>query len=146
MPIILARVYQRAKRRKRTGKWPKNIGPKCQQFPSSSCFPITYLFCCTQTTHFHCIITFPACRPQFIKLHIYLDRANVCNRPLTDISFLRMRYPSASLSIEDKGPAAVRCRQNVSQCSVPTNIILYLYSPLWYAMKVHKSVLQRYKP
>ena len=65
---------------------------------------------------------------------------NVCDRRLTNVSSLRMGCPSASLPIGDRGPAShsLRCRRNVSQCSVPTNITIYPYSPLLWAMNTHR--------
>ena len=82
-----------------------------------------------QTLHFPCIqasFLFPSRRPLFITTHIprwgYLT---ICNRRLTNVSSLCMGYPSTSLPIRDRGPAphSLKCRQNVSQCSVPTNLI-----------------------
>ena len=64
---------------------------------------------------------------------------------LTNISSLRMGCPSASLPIGDRSPAPhiLRCRQNVSQCSVPTNITLYPYSPMLWAMNVHRIIIKK---
>ena len=47
-------------------------------------------------------------------------------------------HPLAS-PLEIAAPHILRCRRNVNQCSVPTNIILYLYSPFLWAMNVHRS-------
>ena len=62
---------------------------------------------------------------------------------MTNVSSLRIGCSSASLPIGDKGPAphSLKCRRNVSQCSVPTNIILYPYSPSLCAMIVHRRMV-----
>ncbi len=77
--IILSRVYQ--VRNMFQGEWWLEDIAKCQQFPFSSCSPITYVFRRIQTSHFPCI--FPAFEHYFfprppslvIKLHTYLDGA-----------------------------------------------------------------------
>ena len=80
---------------------------------------------------------FPVYRTTYIPRWSYL---NVCNRRLTSVSSLRMGCSSTSLLIRDRDPAphSLRCRRKLSQCSVPTTLILYSFSPLLCAMIVHR--------
>ena len=65
---------------------------------------------------------------------------------LLTVSTFRMGCPSASLPIGDSGPTphSLRCRRNVSQCSVPTITIPYFYSSLLCAMNVHRIIYSDY--
>ena len=145
--VISARLYQEGKKAKAEpkDKW-QGGSDKCKRFPfpsvlSSPIFPRQFshygFSLCLRTPHFPAFEDHFFPRPPSQSLDfIYLDRASLCDRRLTDVSSqtsLRMGCPSASLPIGDRGPAPhhLRCRRNVSQCSVPTNTILYLHSLLF---------------
>ncbi len=99
----------------------------------------------------HIFSHFPCIRALFLSppaIHSYQTThvlrwsyLNICDRRLINVSSLCMGCPSASLPIGDRGaaPHILRCRRNVSQCSVPTNIILCPYSPLLWAMNVPRQ-------
>lgn len=137
MPI-LTWVYQRADGQKRLLN-ASNSPPLLILI--SSTFPIAFkhhIFPAFKHYFFPCL-------PSLIYQTTHKSRQsylNVCDRCLTNISSLRMGYLSASFPIGDRRPAphSLRCRCNVTQCFVLTNIILYP-SLFLCLMIMHRSFL-----
>ncbi len=74
---------------------------------------------------------------------LYIQR--LYNQPVYDGIFrlLRVVHPEGLILIHGPAPHILRCRQNVSQCSLPTNIIVYQYSPLLWAMGDECAVTEK---
>lgn len=94
----------------------------------------------------HLSITFfPLTVPSLLNYtHIYrYSYSTVRNKRSTKVSSFCMRCLSASLPIRVKGPASygLKCRANVSQCFVPTNLINLPHCPLLCAINVHRCAL-----
>lgn len=88
-------VSERSKRRREQKEMcPADIA-KYQQFPSSSNSPITHIPRCIQKIKFSLhssTVSFPARRPQFMKLDICFDRATKCLLPEGQKGRIQMYY------------------------------------------------------